>query len=64
MAHLDQLGPRPALREAIHLATELEDVSDLVPGKLAESISEIENELLKVLMDLAPHGLARVVLES
>lgn len=58
LARLDQLDAHPALRHAIHMATELEDVADLIPDKLAKSIAEVEAELLKALTDLAPAGLA------
>ena len=58
LARLDQLDAHPTLRHAIQLATELEDVADLIPDKLAKSIAEVEAELLKALTDLAPVGLA------
>ena len=58
LARLDQLGARPTLRHAIHLATELEDVANLIPDKLAGSIAEVETELLKALTELAPASLA------
>ncbi len=58
MARLDQLDAHPALRHAIQLATELEDVADIIPDKLAKSIAEVEAELLKALAALAPVGLA------
>lgn len=50
---LERLGALPELRDAIHLATELEDVADLVPGKLASSIADIESALLNALGKLA-----------
>lgn len=58
LARLAQLDAHPALRHATQLATELEDVADLIPDKLAKSIAEVEAELLKALADLAPAGLA------
>jgi hypothetical protein len=59
LARLEQIdNPHPALRHALQLATELEDVADIIPDKLAKSISEVEAELLKALVDLAPAGLA------
>jgi hypothetical protein len=58
LARLDQLDAHPALRHATQLATELEDVADLIPDKLAKSIAEVEAELLKALTELAPAGLA------
>ncbi len=58
LARLDQVGASPGLRHAIHMATELEDVADLIPDKLASAIAEVEAELLKALTDLAPAGLA------
>lgn len=58
LMRLDRLGACPALRHAIQLATELEDVSDLIPDKLAISIAEIETSLLTVLADLTPDSLA------
>ncbi len=57
LARLDQLDAHPALRHAIQLATELEDVADLIPDKLAKSIAEVEAELLKALTALSPAGL-------
>jgi hypothetical protein len=53
LARLDKLGTRPALRHAIHMATELEDIVDLIPDKLASAIADIEAELLKELATLA-----------
>ncbi|NTX14301.1 DUF3969 family protein [Myxococcus sp. CA051A] len=53
LARLETPGVHPELRRAIHLATELEDVADLVPDKLHVSITEIENKLLAVLSSLA-----------
>lgn len=58
MARLGQFDAHPSLRHAIHLATELEDVADLIPEKLAESIAAVEAELLKALTELSPAGLA------
>ncbi|WP_245814278.1 DUF3969 family protein [Cystobacter ferrugineus] len=58
LARLDQLDAHPALRHAIQLATELEDVADIIPDKLAKSIAEVESELLKALAELAPVGLS------
>jgi hypothetical protein len=58
LIRLDRLGARPELRHAIRLATELEDVSDLIPDKLTGSIAEIETALLMVLADLTPDSLA------
>jgi hypothetical protein len=59
LARLEQIDtPHPALRHAIQLATELEDVADIIPDKLTKSIAEIEAELLKALEALAPDGLA------
>jgi hypothetical protein len=40
------------------MATELEDVADLIPDKLASAIADVEAELLKALADLAPSDLA------
>lgn len=58
LTRLDQLDARPAIRHATQLATELEDVADLIPDKLAKSIAEVEAEFLKALMELCPAGLA------
>ena len=58
LARLDQFDAHPALRHAIHMATELEDVADLIPDKLASAIADVEAELLKALTDLAPSDLA------
>ncbi|NVJ24097.1 DUF3969 family protein [Myxococcus sp. AM011] len=53
LARLETPGVHPELRHAIHLATELEDVADLVPDKMRSSITEIEDKLLAVLSSLA-----------
>ena len=58
LMRLEKSDAIPALREAIHLATELEDVARHVPNKLADSISEVEAELLRALKKLAPHDFA------
>lgn len=58
VARLSQLDAHPALRHAIQLAAELEDVADLIPDKLAESIAAVEAELLKALTELSPTELA------
>lgn len=50
---LERSGALPELRDAIHLATELGDVADFVPGKLAGSIADIESALLTALGKLA-----------
>src|SRR4051812_14803899 len=57
LIRLERLGAHPALRHAIRLATELEDVSDLIPDKLTRSITEIETALLAVLADMTPGSL-------
>lgn len=54
LTRLDQLDAHPALRHATQLATELEDVADLIPDQLAKSIAEVEAELLKALTELSP----------
>ncbi|MDC0713004.1 DUF3969 family protein [Stigmatella sp. ncwal1] len=54
LARIEKLEAHAELRHALHLASELEDVADLVPDKLADSIAEIESKLSKILMDLAP----------
>jgi hypothetical protein len=58
LAELEQMGAHPELRDAIHLATELEDVADLIPDKLSNSIAEVETRLMKVLMVLPSNELA------
>ncbi len=58
LERLEQIGAHPALRDAIHLATELEDVSDLIPDRLSRSIAEIEAALLAVLADMPPGSTA------
>jgi hypothetical protein len=55
LARLDQFDAHPALRHAIHMATELEDVADLIPDKLASAIADVEAELLKALAETSPH---------
>jgi hypothetical protein len=58
LTRLNQMNARHSLRHAIHMATELEDVADLIPDKLASAIADVEAELLKALADLAPSDLA------
>ncbi|OJH39595.1 DUF3969 family protein [Cystobacter ferrugineus] len=53
LTRLSQMNACPALLHAIHMATELEDVADLIPDKLASAIEDIEAELLKALATLA-----------
>ncbi|RYZ17515.1 MAG: DUF3969 family protein [Myxococcaceae bacterium] len=66
LTRLEAMEVHPELRHAIHLATELEDVDQLVPEALARSITEIEDRLLKMLATLpapSPEGerwLARI----
>ncbi|WP_375755253.1 DUF3969 family protein [Corallococcus exercitus] len=59
LSRLDAMEVHSELRRAIHLATELEDVAQLAPEALTDSLTEIEGKLLKVLADLPPprsHG--------
>ncbi|GMU07495.1 DUF3969 family protein [Corallococcus caeni] len=59
LSRLEAMEVHPELRRAIHLATELKDVSRLTPEALTDSLTEIEDKLLKVLADLPPprpHG--------
>ncbi|QRN99444.1 DUF3969 family protein [Archangium violaceum] len=58
LAELEQMGAHPELRDAIHLATELEDVADIIPDKLSNSIAEVETRLMKVLRVLPSNELA------
>jgi len=53
---LPEMGAGDSLQDAIHLATELDDVSRLVPHALTDSIAEIEALALKSLEELAPGG--------
>ncbi|WNG25240.1 DUF3969 family protein [Cystobacter fuscus] len=53
LTRLNQMNACQELRHAIHMATELEDVADLIPDKLASAIADIEAELLKALATLA-----------
>jgi hypothetical protein len=57
LTRLNQMNACPSLRHAIHMATELEDVADLISDKLASAIADVEAELLKALTDLAPADL-------
>jgi hypothetical protein len=57
LTRLNQMNACPSLRHAIHMATELEDVADLIPDKLASAIADVEAELLKALTALAPADL-------
>jgi len=52
LTRLNQMKACPSLRHAIHMATELEDVANLIPDKLASAIADIEAELLKALTTL------------
>jgi hypothetical protein len=52
LTRLDQMKACPSLRHAIHMATELEDVANLIPDKLASAIADIEAELMKALTTL------------
>ena len=53
LTRLEQMNACQELRHAIHMATELEDVSDLIPDKLSGAISDVENGLRKALTKLA-----------
>lgn len=53
LTRMESLGSLAELREAVHLATELEDVSELVPHALQESIQEIEAKLVSAIGSLA-----------
>jgi hypothetical protein len=52
LTRLNQMKACPSLRHAIHMATELEDVANLIPDKLASAIADIEAELMKALTTL------------
>ncbi|WP_226993938.1 DUF3969 family protein [Myxococcus hansupus] len=54
LSRLDVLNAHPELVRAIHLATELEDLSELAPESMGSSIAEIEACLLRVLSVLPP----------
>jgi hypothetical protein len=53
LTRLNQMNACQELRHAIHMATELEDVANLIPDKLTSAISDVEDELLKVLTTLS-----------
>lgn len=53
LTRLNQMNACQDLRHAIHMATELEDVANLIPDKLASAISDVEDELLKALTTLS-----------
>jgi hypothetical protein len=53
LTRLNQMNASQSLRHAIHMATELEDVANLIPDKLASAVADVEAELLKVLTTLA-----------
>jgi hypothetical protein len=53
LTRLNQMNACQELRHAIHMATELEDVANLIPDKLASAIADVENELLKALETLS-----------
>ncbi|WP_240358289.1 DUF3969 family protein [Myxococcus vastator] len=54
LSRLEALNAHPDLVRAIHLATELDDLADLVPDALNSPIAEIEACLLRVLSALSP----------
>ena len=56
LARLESLNVHPELLRAVHLGTESEDVSELVPGALTSSIAEIEECLLWGLSALPPES--------
>jgi len=53
LGRLERLGVEPRLRDAVHLATELEDVFDIVPSAFDDSLQEIERNLLAAIETLA-----------
>lgn len=53
LTRLNQMNACQELRHAIHMATELEDVANLIPDRLASAIADVENELLKALATLS-----------
>ena len=53
MTRLEQMNACQELRRASHLATELEDVADLIPNNLGSAIADVENELRKALASLS-----------
>jgi len=53
LTRLNQMNACQELRHAIHMATELEDVANLIPDNLASAISDVEDELLKALTTLS-----------
>ncbi|WP_239576430.1 DUF3969 family protein [Archangium primigenium] len=53
LTRLNQMNACDELRLAIHMATELEDVANLVPDKLANALADIEGELMKALARLS-----------
>lgn len=59
LSRLEQMNALPSLRNAIHMATELEDVAALLPDKLSGALADIEAELraaLTVLVRQKPTG--------
>ncbi|WP_237079420.1 DUF3969 family protein [Myxococcus xanthus] len=54
LSRLEALHAHPELVRAIHLATELEDLSELAPEAMGSSLAEIEACLLRVLPALSP----------
>lgn len=50
---LEQDGLDPRAAELIHLGTELEDVHDLIPHALEDSLREIRHKALALLGELA-----------
>jgi hypothetical protein len=52
MKRLANIGANAELIRAIHLASELENVQDIVPEHLADSVAEVESLLTDVLRQL------------
>lgn len=49
LTRLEKMRACPSLQRAIHLATEIEDVADIIPDRLARAIADVEAELMKAL---------------
>ncbi len=54
LSRLERAGACGDLLDAIHLATELEDVADIVPQQLPGAVADLEARLFHVLKSFAP----------
>jgi hypothetical protein len=56
LVQLEKLGMNQELLDIVHLGTELEDVQSLAPGRLQESLEEIQSKAQRILSRLQQSG--------